>query len=198
MGIRRGLVGASVLLYLPRLFFLYRFYGSKGKHVEQAYPFLKGVGREALRNLAREVFTERIRPRIDRAVADRIAAIQREGGEVAIASSSFGLILEPLAAYLGIDAVVASELEFKDGKTTGRVDGEPAFGGGKKSRMLAYLDGRGTDPADCAFYSDSSHDLPLLRAVGKPVAVNPNGALRRIARNEGWELLETKSRGGRS
>lgn len=197
MGLKRGLVGVSIGLYLPWLFFLYRFYGSKGGHVERAYPFLKGVGEEELRSLSRDVFDERIRPRIDQAMADRIAAIKREGGEVAIASSSFGIILEPLAAYLGIDEVVASELEIKDRKTTGRVGGEPAYGEGKKSRVLAYLGKRGVDPADCVFYSDSSHDLPLLRAVGKPVAVNPNSVLRRVAGNEGWELIETRREGGR-
>ena len=108
-----------------------------------------------------------------------------------IASSSFSILLAPLARFLGIDEMVASELEFENGVATGKVEGEPAFGEGKRSRIVTYLEERGIKTCDCAFYSDSSHDLPLLRAVGKPVAVNPKRKLRRIALNEGWEILDT-------
>jgi len=174
------------------LFLHYRFSGSKGRHVERAYPFLKGVQRGALEKLAESVFAERILPRIDQVVVARIASIQKAGGEVMIASSSFGILLAPLARHLGIEDTVASEFEFENHMTTGRVAGEPAFGEGKRTRILTYLEGIGISPADCAFYSDSSHDLPLLRAVGKPVAVNPKKRLRRIALNEGWEILDTR------
>jgi len=177
--------------YVPILFFHYRFSGSKGKHVEWAYPFLKGVQRGAIEKLAGTVFDERILPWIDLDVAARIASIQKAGGEVMIASSSFGILLAPLARHLGITEMVASELEFENDISTGRVAGEPAFGEGKRSRIMTYLKNRAIKVSDCAFYSDSSHDLPLLRVVGKPVTVNPKRKLRRIALNEGWEILDT-------
>ncbi len=190
-GLRTGLVGLSLGFYAPMLFFHYRFSGSKGRHVERAYPFLKGVQRLALEKLAEAVFAERILPSIDPVVAARIAAMQKAGDKVMIASSSFGILLAPLARHLGITELVASELEFENGVSTGRVEGEPAFGEGKRSRIVAYLEERGIKPGDCAFYSDSNHDLPLLRTVGKPVAVNPDKKLRRVAHNEGWELMYT-------
>lgn len=190
-GLGTGLVGFSLGFYAPVLFIQFLLFGSRGAHVERAYPFLRGVAREDLETMANAVFADRILPAIDRTVVERIESIRRGGGRIMIASSSFGIILEPLARYLGIEEVVASELEFKDGLTTGRVRGEPAFGKGKKNRILGYLEEHGLDPLDCAFYSDSSHDLPLLRAVGEAVAVNPGRKLHRIAQSEGWEILET-------
>ncbi len=89
---------------------------------------------------------------------------------------------------------MASELEFIDGMATGRLAGEPAFGEGKRSRVLAYLRGIGAEPGECAFYSDSHRDLPLLREVGEAVVVNPGGRLRRLARDSGWEIIATERR----
>lgn len=109
----------------------------------------------------------------------------------ALASSSFTTILEPIARHLGISDIVASELEFRDGASTGRVTGEPAFGEGKRSRALAYLRTIGVEPGECSFYCDSHRDLPLLREVGEAVAVNPDARLRRDARARGWEILTT-------
>jgi HAD superfamily hydrolase (TIGR01490 family) len=190
-GLLGGVVGLSIVFYLPWLFIQYRRHGSSGRHVEQAYPFLKGAKRTALDTLAAVVFARRIRPRLDSVIVNRITAIREAGGHVIIASSSFRTILEPLASYLGISELVTSELEFRDGATTGRVAGQPAFGDGKLSRILTWLDEHGLDPADCAFYSDSHHDLPLLQAVGQPVAVNPGKKLRHVARQAGWEIVQT-------
>jgi HAD superfamily hydrolase (TIGR01490 family) len=190
-GLKAGLVHASIGFYIPSLFLQYTARGSTGRHVERAYPFLKDVAKTDLERLALSIFHDRLLPRIDEDVIRRIRTIQSSGGRVIIASSSFGTILQPLAGHLGIDEIVASELEFRDGKTTGRVEGEPAFGEGKRSRVLAYLRTINAAPADCAFYTDSHRDLPLLREVGEAVTVNPGARLRRFARAAGWEILDT-------
>jgi HAD superfamily hydrolase (TIGR01490 family) len=190
-GLRRGLIGPSLVLYLPYLFVLFNFVGPGKRHLDRAYPFLMGMRREELDALARELFAERIEPRLDRSVMRRIESIRERGGRVAIASSSFGFILAPLAERLGIGEVVASELELRDGTTTGRTAGPPAYGAGKRERVLGYLASVGVAPEDCAFYSDSYRDLSLLRGVGSPVAVNPGRRLRRVAEAEGWEILDT-------
>jgi phosphoserine phosphatase len=57
---------------------------------------------------------------------------------------------------------------------------------------VAYARGRGVSLADCAFYSDSIHDLPLLLEVGEPVAVAPDRRLRREAEARGWSILEPR------
>jgi HAD superfamily hydrolase (TIGR01490 family) len=194
-GLREGLIGPSIGLYAPLLFLRYGIGKSRGCVDERAYPFLRGVSRARLDELAAALFDEVLRQRIDSAVAERIEAALRSGGKAIIASSSFSTILGPLARHLGISDIVASELEFRDGTATGRLAGEPAFGEGKRSRVLAYLETIGVEPGDCAFYSDSHRDLPLLREVGEAVAVNPDGKLRRIARKSGWEIIAAE--GGR-
>jgi len=190
-GLREGLVGPSIGFYMPLLFLRYAFAPGGVKADGTSYPFLRGVAKSDLEALARSIFEESLLPRIHASVVERIASLRRGGGELLIASSSFGTILEPLAEHLGIADIVASELEFRDGRATGRLSGEPAFGQGKRRRVLAYLETRGIDPADCSFYSDGWRDLPLLQAVGEAVAVNPGRALRRHARGAGWEILTT-------
>lgn len=186
-----GTVGLSLFWHLPALFVRYRLAGPGQEGSSRAYPFLRGVAQSELEGLAEKVFNARILPRIDEAVVARLVQASREGEGVMIASSSFGIILAPLARHLGITEVVATELGFEAGLATGRVLGEAAFSEGKRSRILAYLKARGIESADCAFYSDSWHDLPLLRAVGKPVAVNPDRILRKEALKAGWEILRT-------
>jgi HAD superfamily hydrolase (TIGR01490 family) len=190
-GLRAGIVGASIGFYAPYLFLRYSLEGSSGSHSARAYPFFRNVPKAKLETLARTVFADRLLPKIDRAVCERVESIRNGGGRVIIASSSFETILEPLAAFLKIDEIVASRFEFENGMTTGRVEGEPAFGQGKKSRVLAYLSATGVSPADCAFFTDSYRDLPLLREVGKAVVVNPGMRLRRFARSAGWDILNT-------
>jgi HAD superfamily hydrolase (TIGR01490 family) len=192
-GLRQRLMRPSLGFYIPLLFLRYGLKGSSGRSDQRAYPFLKGVPRADLEALAAELFDGVFRPKIDAAVAGRIETILHRGGNAVIASSSFRTIIEPLARHLGILDIVANELEFRDGAPTGRLAGEPAFGEGKRSRVLDYLRTIGAKPGDCAFYSDSHRDLPLLRGVGEAVAANPGARLRRVAQERGWEILTTMS-----
>jgi HAD superfamily hydrolase (TIGR01490 family) len=188
-----GLVGPSIAFYAPLLSLRYAFGGPGSLGATGPLPFLRGVGASDLESFAQRLFEERLRPRIDAVVASRVEAALRRGERVAIASASFGFILAPLAKALGVDDIVANELEYEDGAATGRLAGPPVIGEGKLARVLEYLEGGGHAPAQCAFYSDSAGDLPLLREVGRPVAVNPRRRLRREALASGWEVLDTRS-----
>ena len=95
----------------------------------------------------------------------------------------------PLAGFLGIDTVLATALEFLGEECTGRVAGIPMLGQEKRERVLRFISEAGEDPKECAFYSDSIFDVPLLESVGHPVAVNPDLRLRRVARSRGWRIL---------
>ena len=107
-----------------------------------------------------------------------------------LATSSLDIIVEPLAQYLHVDGVLATSLEFEDGTCTGRFSGMPMFRREKKERVLSFIAGEGVSAGECSFYSDSIYDLPLLEAVGRPVAVNPDFRLRWIARRRGWPIRE--------
>jgi HAD superfamily hydrolase (TIGR01490 family) len=189
-GLREGLIGPSIGFYAPLLAARYLMLGPPAEPDGRAYPFLRGISRAALESLARALFDEVLRRKINPAVVSRIETAQRSGERTVIASSSFDTILEPLARHLGVSDMVANGLEFAGGAATGRLEGRPVFGEGKLSRVQDYLKAIGADCAECAFYSDSRRDLPLLDRVGKAVAVNPDGRLRRIARKRGWEIID--------
>jgi HAD superfamily hydrolase (TIGR01490 family) len=102
-----------------------------------------------------------------------------------------------IAHVLGFDGGIGTPLEAVDGLYTGRLSGPFAYREGKPQVMRALADEEGFDLAESYAYSDSESDLPMLRAVGHPVAVNPDGRLARVAREEGWDVLRFDRLGGR-
>jgi len=187
-GIRRRLFPLTSLWFMPRLYLGF-WLGRPGADSRLwDFPLLRGLTRERLEALAGESF-EAVRRDLRPPSAALVARLQAEGWSVVLATTSLDLIVAPLARHLGVAEVVASRLEFSDGVATGRFQGLPLLKEEKKRRVLEFLRERGVGPEACAFYSDSVLDLPLLEAVGRPVAVNPDVLLARIARRRGWSIL---------
>ncbi len=118
-----------------------------------------------------------------------VAELKAAGQRVVFATSSIDFVVSPLAEYLGVEAVIANSFGYIDGVCTGWITMAPVFGDEKRRRVLAFLEGEGLRAQECSFYTDSINDLFLLEAVGRPVAVNPDGRLRRIAVQRGWEIV---------
>jgi HAD superfamily hydrolase (TIGR01490 family) len=111
------------------------------------------------------------------------------GHVVAIVTGATRYAAEPLAVELGIEHVVCTELEVSpDGTFTGKVRRPLCYGAGKIERARAWSDRLGFELRDATFYSDSITDLPLLENVERPVVVNPDLRLRRVARARGWPI----------
>lgn len=133
------------------------------------------------------------RSHVERHVADagrRAVRRHQEAGElVAIVTGATPYVARPLGRLLGIEHVVASELEVDaEGVFTGRAEDPLCFGPGKVVRAERLAAAQGFDLAQAVFYTDSLTDLPLLERVGEPVAVNPDPRLRRVARRRGWRI----------
>src|SRR5437764_3005840 len=94
-----------------------------------------------------------------------------------------------LAHVLAFDGGLGSRSEIVDGRYTGRPAGPFNYREGKVASMRELAEREGIDLAVSFAYSDSESDLPMLRAVGHPVVVNPDPELRRVAREEGWEMM---------
>ena len=108
-------------------------------------------------------------------------------------SATNRVITELTAQHLGIDALIATEVEVREGVCTGQTTGTLNMREGKVERMHDWLRSRGLASAllaQATFYSDSTNDLPLLRAVAEPVAVDPDARLRVQALAAGWRVLE--------
>jgi HAD superfamily hydrolase (TIGR01490 family) len=121
------------------------------------------------------------------------ALVDSHRGETRVlitATNSF--VTAPIAREFGIEHLIATDPEERDGSFTGGVHGVPCFREGKVTRLEAWLASRGYDIKKIiksTFYSDSHNDLPLLERVSHPVAVDPDPALRAQAEARGWPVL---------
>jgi len=102
-----------------------------------------------------------------------------------------------MAHVLQFDGALGSRSEVVDGRYTGRAGGPFAYREGKATLMRELAEAEGIDLSESYAYSDSESDLPMLRAVGHPVAVNPDGPLAKVAREEGWDVLRFDTLGRR-
>lgn len=135
-----------------------------------------------------ETVHELIDPIIYAEAAELIAAHHAAGRQVVIVSSSGAEVVEPIGALLGVDRVIATRMDIRDGRYTGQV--EDYVHGTRKADAVRALAAEAAISLEESFaYSDSSTDVPMLETVGHPHAVNPDRALRRIATERGWPVL---------
>jgi HAD superfamily hydrolase (TIGR01490 family) len=128
-------------------------------------------------------------PRLYPQMLARAYTHQDAGVPVYILTAASQEMADLLAHVLAFDGGLGSRSEIVDGRYTGRPAGPFNYREGKVVSMRELAEREGVD-LDASFaYSDSESDLPMLRAVGHPVVVNPDAELRRIASDEGWEVL---------
>ncbi len=137
--------------------------------------------------LAREDLLPDARPE----VLERVAHHRRQGHLVVLLSGALQPLLEAFAPLVGIDAVLGTQLEIRAGAYTGRLVAPSTYGPGKVVRLTQFLEEQ-TDPVDLSrsyAYADSLSDEPLLRLVGRPIAVAPEPGLRAIAERSAWGVI---------
>lgn len=119
-----------------------------------------------------------------------------QGDICVIITATNSFVTAPIAHEFGIEHLIATEPEHREGEFTGRVAGVPSFREGKITRLEAWLAERGwtlDSFEDSTFYSDSLNDLPLLCKVRQPVAANPDETLRAHAEQHGWPIVNLRS-----
>ena len=184
-----GFLPKRYILKIPFYYLQYRLGFLSIPSLIAKFSTIEGRTRDDLLKLADDVFNTKIIHDIFPEVRERILNLKNQGRRVVLATSTVDLLVNPLAEHLEISDILASTLEFVDGKSTGCFEGELNFGREKKVKVLEFIKNQGADPKQCSFYSDSIHDLPLLKEVGRPVAVNPDMRLRRVAAKSGWEIF---------
>ena len=193
----RGLISRRQLLHAAvwQLLFVARGAGHEAVRAaaEDGLRVLDGFSPEAMRELVEEAMEPVLRPLV---YAEPLRLVERHrarGERVYVVSATLQEIVQAIADDLGFDGALGTECEVRDGCYTGRaVRSLHAEAKADAVRELAAREG--LDLAACTAYSDSHTDLPFLEAVGRPVAVNPDRALRRIARERGWEVLRFRMR----
>jgi HAD superfamily hydrolase (TIGR01490 family) len=149
---------------------------------------LQRLGPEILAGVLPRIYPEVLRAAYDHQDAGRLAFI------VTAASQEMA---ELMAHVMVLDGGIGTRSEIKDGVYTGRPDGPFTYRTGKAQAIAQVARERGIDLAESYAYSDSESDLPMLRAVGHPVAVNPDSELERVAREEGWRIMRFDKLGRR-
>ena len=169
--------------------------GNYHRLVKRLSKALTGVSESVLRDIGEQAYRKHLAKTLYREAVALVEAHRAAGHKLVIISAASRYQVEPVARVLGIDEIHCTRLEVVNGRFTGQVIAPMCFGEGKvlaaqRSTRLhkATLD-------NCWFYSDSSDDLPLLRKVGHPVAVNPSDKLGAHARTQQWPQLAFSTRG---
>ncbi len=144
---------------------------------------------QAIWNAIADAVMGHLRP----AVVGRLRDHQAQGHRVVLVSGSFRPIAEAVAARLDIRDVLATALETREGRYTGRIVPPLCQGPGKRVHVEAFLAGAGAnvDLTASYAYADSFVDEDLLSLIGHPVAVAPDADLAAMAAERGWPVLET-------
>lgn len=153
---------------------------------------LAGRSMEELAPLHQQFMAKHVAPLMLPKAAALVDKHRQAGDTLMIITATNNFITAPIARRLGIDILLASEAEVADGKYTGAPCGVPCFQAGKVARLETWLAENEETLERSYFYSDSHNDLPLLKKVDHPVAVDPDPRLEEHARQAGWPIISLR------
>jgi HAD superfamily hydrolase (TIGR01490 family) len=194
---RAGMVSRGQLLRGAYAQLVYLLVGADEQKMERLkdgmLQLTKGWDREQVEKLVGDVIFEVIDPFVYQEALDLIELHRSEGRRIWVVSSSPEEIVRPLAQHFGTTGVVATRAQIgPDGRYTGELEFY-AYGEGKAEAIRELAERVGIDLGRSYAYSDSITDLPMLEAVGNPVAVNADKELRKVAEERGWEVRDFRS-----
>jgi HAD superfamily hydrolase (TIGR01490 family) len=160
---------------------------------EAALAFVTGRRVEEIVSWGEEIYDELMAERIW--AGTRLLAQQHldAGQRVWLVTATPVELATIISARLGLTGALGTVAEIVEGVYTGRLAGEPLHGAAKAAAIRALAEREGLELDRCSAYSDSANDLPMLSLVGRPVAVNPDPDLRRLARSAGWEVRDFRT-----
>jgi HAD superfamily hydrolase (TIGR01490 family) len=153
---------------------------------ESVLALTKGWDQSEITEIVRHTIGDVIEPIVYEEALDRIRSHQRWGHRVFIVSASPEEVVAPIARMLEVDEAIATRAELDEhGRYSGRTE-RYVYADEKVVAMREVAARDGFDLEHSWAYSDSATDIPMLAAVGHPVAVNPDRELARAARERGW------------
>jgi HAD superfamily hydrolase (TIGR01490 family) len=159
-----------------------------GQTADSAMSVLRGLPVALMREIAAEAWEPVLKPLVYREALDLAEDHKTRGEWVYIASAALQEVVEEISSRLGFDGAIASRAEVRDGAYTGRL-ARRLYGQAKADALVELATAEGIDLTASTAYSDSHSDVPFLEAVGHPVVVNPDRALRRLADEAEWPSL---------
>jgi HAD superfamily hydrolase (TIGR01490 family) len=186
-----GLVNRRAVLKSSFAQFVYLLQGADEDSMDKMRDYLKalctGWSVQQVHDIVAETLHELIDPLVYAEALELFDEHRAAGREVILVSSSGEEIVGPIGEMLGVDRVIATRMVVEQGHYTGDI-AFYAYGEGKEVAIRELAAKRRWKLADCYAYSDSATDVPMLSAVGHPVAVNPDKLLRKAAADNDWPV----------
>jgi HAD superfamily hydrolase (TIGR01490 family) len=154
--------------------------------------WIRGRDEAAVRADCESWYARTIRPYVFPAMAATVAAHRRAGHVPVILTSATRYLAGPLAADLGIEHMLVTQLLVREGRFTGEAVRPVCYGEGKTYWAERFAAEQGIDLGRSYFYTDSITDLPVLERVGEPRVVNPDPRLGRLAGRRGWPVIRLR------
>jgi len=181
---REGIISRRTVLRAVYAQFIYMHLGAS----EEKLARIRDSERDRVRQIVAETLEQVVDPIVYAEALDLVADHRKAGRKLVIVSAAPEEIVVPLSRHLGFDDVIATRARVD---SSGRYTGEMefyAYGPFKAAAIRAMAAREGIDLSRSWAYSDSYTDVPMLEAVGHPVAVNPDRVLLKLARERGWEV----------
>ena len=158
----------------------------RGDFLRHFYRRYEGAPADRLRKDAWDLFSDLIITKSFPAGIRRVREHRAKGHRTLLITGALDFMIAPLKPLF--DDIVCARLGEVDGRLTGELDQSPPTGEARALLMQEYADAQGLELEESVAYADSASDLPMLEAVGHPVAVNPEAKLATIARKRGWHV----------
>jgi HAD superfamily hydrolase (TIGR01490 family) len=174
-----------------------RLSGESHQHMHSsrdlALAFVAGKKVDEIVALGEEIYDEEMADRIWSGT-HALARLHLDAGQrVWLVTATPVELATIIARRLDLTGALGTVAETVDGVYTGELVGEVLHGAAKAAAVRGLAEREGLDLARCSAYSDSINDLPMLSLVGRPVAVNPDSALRAEAKQRGWEIRDFRT-----
>ena len=187
-----GLINRRSVLRSSYAQFMYLLGGADHDQMEKMREFLSRMVTGWPVDTVREIVADTLHNIVEPLVYDEAVSLIEDhhlaGRDVIIVSASGAEMVDPIGELLGVDAVIATQMEIADGRYTGGIEFY-AYAENKAAAMRTLAEERGYDLDRSFAYSDSVTDVHMLEIVGHPHAVNPDKELRRIAKEREWPVL---------
>ncbi len=151
---------------------------------------MAGQSVDVIYQIGNEVFERDLKPKIYKEAIDEIQKHKKNGVPVILISSGPTMAIQAIAKFLEVDDFFSIGPKIENHALTNQLSESFAFMEGKTKIAEFEAKKRNTNLANCFFYADSVHDIPLLSSVGKPRAVNPDRGLKKECLKNGWPILE--------